>query len=246
MTISQELPDLRVEQASDTWTLTLNRPDKRNALSATLVESLILGIEQAHQSGARLIVIKGEGKNLSAGFDFSGVEQQSEGDLLLRFVRIETMFQMLINSPAQTLCFAHGRNFGAGVDLFAACRERVSTADSSFYMPGLKFGLVLGTHRLASLVGNTAAQQLLLRAGPFLADEAQACGLVTQIAAQEAWAQVTSDARITASALEQRTQEHLCQVLRGDHADQSLAALVRSASHPGLKARIASYLQRPN
>ena len=145
-----------VEQTHEGWALTLNRPDKRNALSAELVESLIAAVDCAHQAEAKLIILKGHGKNFSAGFDFTGVEQQSEGDLLLRFVRIETLFQMLIRSPAHTLCFTHGRNFGAGVDLFAACRQRVSTAGSSFYMPGLRFGLVLGTHRLVQLVGRDA------------------------------------------------------------------------------------------
>ncbi|MCR2153265.1 hypothetical protein NSX49_23710, partial [Salmonella enterica] len=75
------------------------------------------------------------------------LDAQSEGDLLLRFVRIETLLQRVAASPCLTVGLAHGRNFGAGVDLFGACKWRVSAPDASFRMPGLKFGLVLGTRR---------------------------------------------------------------------------------------------------
>jgi enoyl-CoA hydratase/carnithine racemase len=244
MTLNRIFPGLSAEHKDNVWTLTLDRPDKRNALSAELVESLIKALDEAHQSSARLIVIKGAGKNFSAGFDFTGVEQQTEGDLLLRFVRIETLLQMLISSPAHTICFAHGRNFGAGVDLFAACRQRVSAESASFYMPGLKFGLVLGTHRLAQLVGKEAAQRLLLRPDPFSSSQAHACGLVSQVAEPEAWDDLVLSAEAACTGIDTQTQERLFRVLTADHADASLAALTRSESAPGIKERIARYLAR--
>src|SRR5690348_11149320 len=90
------------------WTLALDRGDKANALSAALVEALIAGVEEAHAARVPVIAFEGRGRNLSAGFDFGDYESQSEGDLLLRLVRIETLLQSVARSPCLTLAFAHG------------------------------------------------------------------------------------------------------------------------------------------
>jgi hypothetical protein len=64
-----------------------------NALSATLVEALLAEVDAAYRDGTRLLVLRGNGKNFSAGFDMGGYEAQSEGDLVLRFIRIEQLLQ---------------------------------------------------------------------------------------------------------------------------------------------------------
>ena len=69
--------------------LTLNRPTKANALSASLVEALINAVEYAGTDGTRLLILDGNGNHFCAGFDFTGYAEASEGDLFLRFVRIE-------------------------------------------------------------------------------------------------------------------------------------------------------------
>ena len=148
-----ETDGLRVERRGALHLLTLARPDKMNALSAGLVEALIAAVDRAQAEQARAIVFQGEGRNFSAGFDFGDWESQSEGDLLLRFVRIEMLLQRVAATPCLTVALAHGRNFGAGVDLFGACKWRLAAPEASFRMPGLKFGLVLGTRRFAALVG---------------------------------------------------------------------------------------------
>ena len=141
--------ELQIERMGVVTTLTLNRPDKANALSAALVEALAGAVDAAHHDGTRLLVIKGDGRNFCAGFDFGGFEDASEGDLLLRFVRIETMLQAVYHAPFATLALAQGKNFGAGVDLALACGTRIAAPGAEFRMPGLKFGLQLGTRRLA-------------------------------------------------------------------------------------------------
>lgn len=234
---------LRIERDGAAWTFTLARPEKRNALSAELVEALIDGVDAAHDEGAALLVFCGEGKSFSAGFDFSTVATESEGDLLLRFVRIETLLQSVAASPCLTIAFAQGRNFGAGVDLFAACRRRIATADASFRMPGLKFGLVLGTRRFADLVGTAHAGAILQEARSFDAAEAQAIDFVDRVVEVEDWPAVQDDARQAAMALDASARAALQSALRRDRDDDAdLAALVRSASRPGLKNRIACYL----
>ncbi|MFX8308781.1 enoyl-CoA hydratase-related protein, partial [Acinetobacter baumannii] len=86
----------------------------------------------------------------------------SEGDLLLRFVRIEALLQRVHGAGVATLAVATGRTWGAGADLFAACDRRLAFADASFAFPGSGFGLVLGTARLAGRIGDAAARRLLL------------------------------------------------------------------------------------
>ncbi|QRF89480.1 enoyl-CoA hydratase [Alcaligenes faecalis] len=237
-------PSLNVGCAGKVWTLTLNRPDKRNALSADLVEALIAAVQAAERAQADLLILRGEGRNFSAGFDFSDYEQQSEGDLVLRFVRIETLLQMLAHTPCATLALAHGQNFGAGVDLIAVCRQRVASADARFRMPGLQFGLALGTGRLAALIGGQQAHQLLAGSQIFDAAKAEQLGFINGIQEPDAWPAVIEQAQQTAGLLDATSRTYLHQ-LTGcpQQADRDMAALVRSASAPGLKQRIAAFRQ---
>lgn len=234
--------DLKTDMQPDGWTFTLARPEKRNALSTGLVEALIEQVDAAHEAGAPLLIFRGEGKNFSAGFDFTGYEAQSEGDLVLRMVRIETLLQKVAGSNALTVGLAHGRNFGAGVDLFAACKLRYCTPDASFRMPGLKFGLVLGTRRFCNIVGTSHALSILGTARSVDADEAAQVGFVQRTATEDDWPGLIAQATEQAAALDSETLARLYRVLRTNDADADMAELVRSASRPGLKARIRQYL----
>lgn len=232
------MAELLKERAGDVLTLTLNRPEKMNALSGPLVDALITEVERAAGSGVRLLVLKGEGRNFSAGFDFGGYEEQSEGDLLLRFVRIEQLLQAVRHAPFDTMAFAHGKNFGAGVDLICSCARRVADASSTFRMPGLGFGLVLGTRRYAERVGGTRARRVLGDGETFTAQEALADGFLTAIADREGWAAAVEAAR---SKLAPYASAALYRATCPDTRQEDLADLVTSAARPGLKDRIAAY-----
>ncbi|QYJ19800.1 enoyl-CoA hydratase/isomerase family protein [Achromobacter sp. ES-001] len=234
---------LRIDKQGARHVLTLTRAEKMNALSAELVDALIAALDEAEAQGAKLIVFKGEGKNFSAGFDFGDWQTQSEGDLLLRFVRIETLLQRLAASPCLTVALAHGRNFGAGVDLFGACKWRISAPDATFRMPGLKFGLVLGTRRFAALVGAERARTVLEQAATFNAEEALRDGFATRLAVAQEWADIEQQAAETAVALTDASRIQLYAALSQETPDADLARLVRSAAAPGLKDRVAAYLQ---
>lgn len=235
-------PPLDVAKEDGTWTFTLSRPEKRNALSAELVERLSEAVAEAHARAARVLVFRGEGKNFSAGFDFTDFQNQSEGDLLLRFVRIEELLQLVASSPCATVGLAQGRNFGAGVDLLAVCRQRLASADATFRMPGLRFGLVLGTRRFAALVGAARARTILESSSTFDAGEALEVGLVHAIVERDGWPETVGAAAATASALDDVTRASLHRALLRADDNADLAELVRSAARPGLKARIAQYL----
>lgn len=234
---------LRIDRQGARHVLTLTRPEKMNALSAELVEALISALDDAEAQGAKAIVLQGEGKNFSAGFDFGDWQSQSEGDLLLRFVRIETLLQRLAATPCLTVALAHGRNFGAGVDVFGACKWRVSAPDATFRMPGLKFGLVLGTRRFAALVGAERARAILEQAATFSAQDALRDGFASRLAAPDEWPEIGQQALDTASALTDAARAQLYAALSQEAPDTDLARLVRSAAQPGLKDRVAAYLQ---
>lgn len=233
---------LLVERDGATLTLTLNRPEKMNALSAELVDALLAEVAGAHTDATRLLVLRGNGKNFSAGFDFGGYEAQSEGDLLLRFTRIEQLLQAVHHAPFDTLALAHGRNFGAGVDLVSACARRVATADATLRMPGLRFGLVLGSRRFAAQVGADRARAILQAAKTFAAEEALAIGFVHQIAAQGEWPDLVAAATQSGAGLSPEASACLFATVLPDTRDRDLSDLVRSAAAPGLKSRIATYL----
>lgn len=234
--------EIDVRRSGGTWTFTLQRPEKLNALNAGLVDALLAAVTEANASGARLLVFRGAGKSFSAGFDLSDLEAQSEGDLVLRFVRIEMLLQAVEQSPAHTLGLAHGKVFGAGVDLFAVCRQRVAAPDSVFRMPGLKFGLVLGTRRFGRIVGNEQARSVLEEVASFDAQRAQEMGFVQQLAASGQWDGIVAAAEAKAELLDDVTRAALYRVLADDQPDADLANLVRSAARFGLKDRLRRYL----
>ncbi|HEX4827190.1 MAG TPA: enoyl-CoA hydratase-related protein, partial [Xanthobacteraceae bacterium] len=70
---------LLIQQAGAVIELVLNQPDKANALDAGLVEALLVAVARAANSGARLLTLRGEGRHFCAGFDFSDLDQQSDG-----------------------------------------------------------------------------------------------------------------------------------------------------------------------
>ncbi len=155
------MSELRVEREGPLTRVILDRPQKSNALAPTLVEALLRVVELAAADGTRLLSFRANGRNFSAGFDFTDFEDCTGAELLWRFVRIEQLLQAVYYAPFATAAFAHGKNFGAGADLFMACETRTATPDATFRMPGLLFGIQLGTRRLAARIGQRNARSML-------------------------------------------------------------------------------------
>ncbi len=221
----------------------LNRADKLNSFNEALVDGLMAAVQRATSDGARLVVFQGEGKGFSGGFDLSAIDDSTDGDLLLRMVRVEELLQAVRHAPVATLALTHGPCYGAAADLVAACNWRVASMNARFRMPGPRFGLVLGTHRLSCLVGTDNARALLLREKPFGAEEALAAGFVTEIAERDSWPDVEARVLSNAAALTAETFDSIASRLVTDTRDADLAALVRSAASGSIKARIKAYLE---
>lgn len=221
--------------------LTLNRPDKANALDAEMVEGLLDGIERACAEGTRLLVLAGEGRHFCAGFDLSDLDTISDGDLLLRFVRIESLLQQVYHLPFATLALAHGRVMGAGADLFCACTRRAAAPGTAFRMPGLGFGILLGTRRLTTRIGADAARRIQNETRMFDADEAVALGFATETVPGTDWPGLIRATAEIAHTLSPEATTALYAATVRDTRAEDMADLVASASAPGLRERIRIY-----
>lgn len=201
--------------------------------------------------GADLLVLSGQGRHFCTGFDLSALEEETDDTLLARFTRVELLLQALDTAPMPTLVLAHGRTMGAGADLFCVGTHRWIVDDASFAFPGVQFGLVLGTARLADTVGADVARTWLERGTPIGADEALSAGLATRRVRADELDAAIDDLATQARRLPLPTRRAIHAALatvrrpRGDagHA-QDLARLVRSAAQPGLRQRIAAYRER--
>ncbi len=224
-------------------TLTLDRPERGNALSGALVEELHAGLARANSDvSAHTLVLRGEGRHFCTGFDLDELDTESDSSLLLRFVRIEMLLDALWRAPLRTVVLAQGSVTGAGADLFAACDLRLIQSDASLRFPGAGFGIVLGTRRLAARVGSDRALRWVSEATSISAQAAVETGLASSAASDLASA---ADAlQTTRSRLERATYAALRAALIDSNGERDLAALVRSAAAPGLKARIVAYRDR--
>lgn len=221
--------------------LTLNRPSKANALSASLIEALLEAVNKAHTDGTRLLVLEGAGNHFSAGFDFTAYQDHSEGDLALRFIRIETLLQTLHHAPFETLALAHGKVFGAGADLVAVCNIRVAAPDTTFRMPGLRFGVVLGTRRLAHRIGTDQARTLLSESRAFDAHAALNNHFLTALAGPVQWPEIVALAHTHAAQLSMAAFAAFHRQITPDTRVSDMSALAHSVSMPGIKDRIRLY-----
>ncbi|HVT55323.1 MAG TPA: enoyl-CoA hydratase/isomerase family protein [Xanthobacteraceae bacterium] len=233
--------ELKIERQGATLKLTLARPSRANALSESLVETLLAVLDEAGQEDVRLVVFAGEGKHFCSGFDLGDLESARDADLVYRLLRIETLLQHVAHAPFVTLALAHGRVVGAGADLFCACSERVAAPAAAFRMPGWRFGIALGTRRLAARVGADRARSILLESRMFSAEEALAIGFATVVAPETGWPAIQEESARRAQVLDRISSECLLRFTISDTRAADMAALVETASRPGLKKRIMQY-----
>jgi enoyl-CoA hydratase/carnithine racemase len=232
-------PDLICTREDDVLLLTLNRGSKANSLTPTLVEDLITALDQP--DNVRMAVIRGEGKHFCAGFDLSDISELSDGDLLWRFVRIELLLQKIYHSPFPIVALGHGQIVGAGADLFVACWHRVVAPCVKLKMPGWNFELALGTGRLAALIGQDAARDMLIDTRSISAENAREIGLASDLIGKEGWEDLVTTLGARARTLPTEATTNMLALTGSKNAELDLASLVRSAARPGLKARVEKY-----
>jgi enoyl-CoA hydratase len=135
----------------DVWTVTLDRPASANALSAELVEALHDVLDEAELARPRALVLRGNDRHFSAGFDFSGLDAETDASLAHRFLRIGLLLERLVGAPYPTVAVADGVAIGGGADLVVHCDHRLVPPSVQLRFPGSTFGVALGHVRRREL-----------------------------------------------------------------------------------------------
>ena len=166
-------------------TLRLNRPDKRNAMSAELAQQLHAAIE-ALDANAEVVavVVIGSGGAFSAGADMNeSLAAYERGER--RFNPSAEAAARVAASPKPTIAAIEGPAYGAGALLAGACDIRVVSETARFRFPGAEYGLVVGAVALPRLVGAPLAKELLFSGRVVDAQEAVRIGLANRVVAPD-------------------------------------------------------------
>lgn len=166
--------------------LTLNRPERLNALHADTLHEINTAMDQAEaDTDVRVLVVSGAGRAFSSGFDLKAqMEQQPEGDAVWRGI-LELDFHTTMrfwNSPKPTIAAVHGACLAGAFELAMACDITIADEDATFGEPELKFGAGIVTLLLPWMTSPKQAKRIILSADDRIpAREALAMGLVSRV-----------------------------------------------------------------
>ena len=170
--------------------ITINRPEKLNALNKTVIEELSVVIDEVYNNNKiKSAIITGAGeKAFVAGADigeFLSFDSTS-GEALARKGQ-QNVFDKIENSPKPIIAAVNGFALGGGCELALACHFVIASDNAKFGQPEVNLGLIPGyggTQRLTQLVGRNRAMQLIMTGEMFSATDAQQFGMVNKIVAQ--------------------------------------------------------------
>ena len=181
----------------------INRPEKRNALSRSVIEQLGEALRgAAADESVRIVVLRGEGAMFSSGMDTADLGALALDPTRLREYREEILaiWNLLENMAKPTIAQIHGACLGGAAELALACDMRVMAAEAVIGIVETRVGLIPdvgGCSRLPALVGLGRAKELIMASKVVDATEAERIGLVNRVApAQEldvATAQLTGE-----------------------------------------------------
>jgi enoyl-CoA hydratase len=172
------------------FTITVNRPDKLNALNQTVLNELSSAVDKAYSdTEIKAVIITGAGeKAFVAGADiaeFVGV-QDDEGASLAK--KGQEIFFKIENCPKPVIAAVNGFALGGGCELAMACHFRLASTNAKFGQPEVNLGLIPGyggTQRLTLLVGKAKAMEMMMTGIMISADEAKALGLINYVESPE-------------------------------------------------------------
>ena len=162
--------------------ISLNRPDKRNALSIALIDKITEAVLAcAGDRSCRSIILSGQGPSFCAGLDLKGASVPGHSEQSAR--ALERMYRAICQSPAITIAAAHGAAMGGGAGLLAACDLVVAADDLKLSYPEVKRGLIaaLVTCLLRRQLSDRKVRELILLGQTISAQTALNMGLVTQV-----------------------------------------------------------------
>ena len=188
MTVHTEILDVG-EMAEVITVVTLDRPERRNAVDHGTLAELTEVLDAATGRPTRALVLTGAAGHFCSGADLTGVEDASFAELL------QGVLDRLRDVSFPTIAAVEGAALGAGTQLAVACDLRVAAADAKFGVPAAKLGLMVNhwtVQRTASLAGPSMARAILLTAEVVSGADALRAGLVNREGARAeavAWAE---------------------------------------------------------
>jgi methylglutaconyl-CoA hydratase len=171
-------------------TITLNRPDKRNAISYELIDDLTAALKQAAGSSAQVVILTGAGKAFCAGMDLDNLKHLAGRTHEQNVQDSETMaslFRTLYDFPKPTIAAVNGPAIAGGTGLATLCDFTLAVTEAKFGYTEVRIGFVpaIVSSFLIANIGEKRARYLLLTGRIFGANEAHRLGLVNEIVAPD-------------------------------------------------------------
>jgi enoyl-CoA hydratase/carnithine racemase len=240
----QTPPDqtLLLGQDGTVATLTINRPERRNALTYAMFERIpSLVAEAAEIPGVRALVLRGAGgQAFSAGADIAEFERiRSTPDQAEGYDQVVSAAEDALESfPAPVIAAISGYCYGGGCNLALACDIRFAAAGARFAITPAKLGLVYplrSTKRLVDLVGPSRAKIILMSGSEFDAGRAQSFGLVDEVCedADQAVAEFTALLATRAPGTQRAVKDAVNRIVDGVTRDDERHAQLRAAALAG-------------
>jgi enoyl-CoA hydratase len=189
--ISEMYQTLLTDLTDGILTITINRPDKLNALNKDVIEELGKALDEVYTNEAiKSAIITGSGaKSFVAGADITEfTDLDAAGGAALAQKGQDLVFSKIENAPKPIIAAVNGFALGGGCELAMACHFRTASENAKFGQPEVNLGLIPGyggTQRLVQLIGKGKAMELLMTADMIKADEAKSLGLVNHIFSAE-------------------------------------------------------------
>jgi methylglutaconyl-CoA hydratase len=248
---------LRVELAEGVLTLTLDRPEKRNALNAELVEAIHAALERADlDADVRVVLVRGAGKDFCAGADLDELLASADSTLAENQAaasRLGAVFERIRRLPKPVLAVVQGRALAGGAGLATACDLTVAGAGAQIGYPEIQRGFVpaMVMTMLRRLAGEKVALDLVLTGRVLGADEARAAGLLSRVvpdeqleAASSALARRLTESSASALALSKQLFYQLEGVSFGDGIALGARVNALARETPEFREAIARFLDR--
>ena len=190
-----------VQQKGNIGTLTINRPEKHNALSPELLGELHYRIDKWAKEGIiRVLVITGSGDEaFSSGFDISSIptEMESENNNSIETDNpLKSALASVKHYPFPTIAMMNGNAFGAGLNLAICCDFRIASDHIRLGMPAAKLGLVYhpeGLKQFVCTVGMAKTREIFLTAQTYSGEKMQKLGIINALVPKRDLVETTYD-----------------------------------------------------
>jgi len=182
---------LALDIAEGIATLTLNRPDRMNAISAAMKAELAQALDRIEDARARVVIVTGAGRAFCAGADIKerAGQEPTPAEFLAAQRRTHALFDRLAALEAPVIAAINGVALGGGLEIALCADIRLAAATARLGLTEVALGVIPaggGTQRLPRLIGLGAAKRLVLTGQVLEAEAARAIGLVDEVTAPEA------------------------------------------------------------